>query len=375
MTTIISVANERELRRFINFPHTLYRGDKNYTPELYITQKELFDKKKNPFYKHSKVELLLAVKNGMTVGRIAVFRDDKFIRHSGKMECFFGFFECINDFRVAEHLLDGAMRLAKKEGLSVISGPFNYTIHDSCGLLINGFDKPAVIAMPYNKPYYQDFMNKYGFSKKIDMYAYEISTEHTPQKLTRHRNIFEERLARQGVVVRSINMKNFESEVKKLHVAYNSAFKDNWGFVPLSFEEFSYKARGIKAVAEAELLLMAEKQEEVVGFMITLPDINQILRKIQNGKLFPFGLLKLLYYKNKVDSCRISVAGVIDKFRNSGIEAVLYAREYETARKKGFKTAEASYVMENNTVMKNLVENIGAHKTKEYRIYEIMVAF
>lgn len=368
MATIITVENKRDLKRFINFPHRLYRGDKNYTPELYITQKELFDKKKNPFFKHSKAALLLAVKDDMVVGRIVVFRDDHFISHTGKKECFFGFFECVNDYRVAEQLFDKAMEFVKNEGMSVISGPMNYTIHDSCGLLIDGFDNPATIAMPYNKPYYQNFLQSYGFIKKIDMYAYELSTAFTPEKLTRYKDLVEERLARRGVIVRSINMKNFESEVKKLHIAYNEAFKNNWGFVPLSFEEFSFKAKGIKAVADADLLLIAEKEDRVVGFMITLPDINQILRMIPNGKLFPTGLIKLLYYKKKIDRCRISVAGVVDKFRNSGLQAVFYAKEYETTRSKGIKTAEASYVMESNKVMTNLLLSIGGQKTKKYRI-------
>jgi len=371
MTTIIPVKKSGDLKRFINLPHSLYKGDEIYTPELNIVQKELFDQNKNPFFKHSEVKLLLAERYGNAVGRIAVFSNDNHNKYSGKKDCFFGFFECVNDYQVAEMLLKEAVWFARTNDLTSISGPFNFSVHDSCGILINGFDRPAVIAMPYNKPYYQDFLNRFGFSKKIDMFAYEILTDHTPERLLRMRDVLERRLYDRGVVVRSMSTKNFDSEIEKLHKAYNEAFKNNWGFFPLTLDELKFKAKGIKAVGDPEMLLIAEQNGEAVGFLITLPDINQVLRRIPNGKLFPLGLFKLLYYKKKVDNCRLSVLGVVDKFRNSGLEIVFCVKEYEIARKRGIKTSEASYVMEDNAVMINLIKSIGAKKTKDFRIFEI----
>ncbi len=172
MIKVCEVKSKRELRRFIQFPNILYRDDPYYVPELYVSQQNFFDRNKNPFFTHSKVEFFLAYKSKQVVGRIALIRNNNHISLSREKCGFFGFFESINDFEVAEALFNKAVNWLDHEGLTSIIGPENFTTNDSCGMLISGFDTPPVVMMPYNKAYYNDFLVQYGFVKEMDLSSY-----------------------------------------------------------------------------------------------------------------------------------------------------------------------------------------------------------
>jgi GNAT superfamily N-acetyltransferase len=373
MVEVIKVQSKKELKKFIDFPHTLYKGDKNYVPELYVSQKDIFSKKKYPFFKHSKADLFLAIKNNKVAGRIVAIRNNNYIKFSGENIGFFGFFESINDYQVTESLFNKVVEWIKEEGLEAVVGPENYTVNDSCGILTEGFNLPPVVGMPYNKQYYPDFFERYGFVKKIDMVAYHFSSNKTPETLIRHESIAEEIIKKSGVKIRPIDMKNIGSEIKKFQNAYNSAFEKNWGFVPLTYEEFRHQAKNLKKIADPDMVLLAEHNGDIIGFVCTLPDINQVMIKIRKGRLFPFGLLRFLYYKNKINGCRISIMGTTEKYRKMGIGALLYAKVFEMARRKNINWAEASYVMEDNKIMNSNMQNIGGRIYKKYRIYEFEV--
>src|ERR1035437_6389450 len=176
MITVKKVTTSNDLSDFIDFPHHLYKNDSNYVPELFIAQRDLLDSKKHPFFKHSKLDLFLAKKDSIVVGRIAAVRNNNHINYTNSKEGFFGFFDVVDDYSVAEKLFDKASEWVKNEGLTSIVGPTNFSTNETCGLLVDGFDSPPVVMMTYNKNYYQEYVEKYRFRKKMDLIAYNLNT-------------------------------------------------------------------------------------------------------------------------------------------------------------------------------------------------------
>ena len=370
MIETVKVVKVNELRKFIDLPHDIYKGDDNYVPELFMEQKKLFDKKKNPFFSHSSAEFFLAYKDGLPVGRIAAIRNNNYLDFQGTKEGFFGFFDCIDDQDVANALLNTACQWVKAQGLEKITGPENYTVNESCGILTEGFDRPPVIGMPYNKPYYRKLLEGFDMQTAMKLTAYQINSGEMARQAVKGKNIFKYRLAKQGITIRPFNMKDFNAEVDKFHKIYNDSFSENWGFVPLTLEEFRYQATGLKSVADPDLVLFAEKEKELIGFITTLPDYNQVFKQLKRGRLLPFGWLKILRAKKYIDRVRISIMGIKKEYRKSGVGAIFYARIFEQAKRKKLFYGEGSYVMENNEVMQKSIEFLGGNIYKRYRIYE-----
>jgi GNAT superfamily N-acetyltransferase len=371
MIEIVEVKSKSGFRRFIQFPNILYRDDPNYVPELNVSQKAMFNREKNPFFEHSKVDFFLAYKEKKVAGRIALIRNNNHILRSGEKCGFFGFFESIDDYEVAKTLLDKAMTWLKDEGLSGIVGPENFTTNDSCGILVSGFDTPAVVMMPYNKGYYNDFLIRYGFKPEMDLLSYfigdQILTSPTVEKLVKH---FSNKLADSNIIIRPINFKIFDQEISSFRNVYNQSNISNWGFLPLTEKEFREMALLLRQFVPEKLVLIVEKEKQQVGFIVVLPDLNQVLIHIKSGKLLPFGIFKFLWYKRKINKARILILGVLPEFRNRGIDIVMYKTIQENAASMGIFHAEACYVMEDNLQMKSIIEKIGGVSVKKYRIYK-----
>ena len=370
---IIEVTNNKQRKQFIDFPHDLYQDDANYVPELYIGQKELLSPKKNPFFKHSKLSLFLAKKENQIVGRIAAIRNNNHNEYNNEKTAFFGCFDVIEDYDIAKALLDTACDWAKKEGLQAINGPANISSNDPWGMLIEGFDDSPYVMMTYNKPYYQTFVEKYGFQKKMDLLAYTMTPENSNKRSIKLANALEERLKRKNIVIRSVNMKDFKNEAKKIKEVYNKAWEKNWGFVPATDEEFAHLAEGLKLVIDPDFVYVAEHNGEAIGFALTLPDINQIVKTMKKGRLLPFGNFKLLFQKKKINRVRVITLGVIDKYRKMGIEAVFYAKNIQTALDKKIKSAEASWVLEDNELMNKGLRDLNATVNKRYRVFKKII--
>lgn len=357
------------IKKFIDFPHELNMGDDNYVPEIFITQKKLFDINKNPFFAHSSAEYFLALNGEKVCGRIAVIRNGSYIEFSGNNTAFFGFFDVIDDYRVAKLLLNTAFEWARSNKFSSMQGPVNFSTNDSCGLLIEGFDSPPVIMMTYHKKYYTDFLERYGFFKKMDLLAYYLIPERSSNKLIRIQNVLEERLKKRGIIIRNISLRNFKSELTKVRSIYNSAWESNWGFAPMTKEEFDFAADDLKSILDTDFAFIAEHNGKPIGFSLTIPNLNEVTIRIKRGRLFPTGLFKLLYYKNKIKSVRVLTLGVIKEYRNIGIDACFYIRNIEVAKRKHIKWAEASWILEENEKMNIALKNIGGEVYKKYRIY------
>jgi GNAT superfamily N-acetyltransferase len=371
MIEISEVKSISGFRRFIHFPNILYRDDPNFVPELFVSQKAMFNRKKNPFFAHSKVDFFLAFKENEVAGRIALIRNNNHIIHTGEKCGFFGFFESIEDYEVAKALFDKAITWLKNEGLNWLIGPENFSTNDSCGVLISGFDKPAIALMPYNKRYYDGFLQKYGFVQEMDLCSYFINDKVlTSQAIRRIVKHFSEKLSASNILVRSINFKLFDQEISSLRNVYNQANTGNWGFLPLTEKEFREMALLLKQFVPEKLVLIVEKENQQIGFLVAIPDLNQVLIHIKSGKLLPFGIIKYLWYKRKINKLRILILGVLPEFRNKGIDIILYKKIQENAASMGIYHAEACYVMDDNLLMKSIIEKIGGVIVKKYRIYK-----
>jgi uncharacterized protein YkvS len=232
---------------------------------------------------------------------------------------------------------------------------------------------PPVIMMTYNKKYYPEYFERYGLQKKMDLYAYFLKTDETPERVLQVTRGVEERLNRNGIIIRNIDMKNFKEEVRNIKKVYNSAWQANWGFVPMTSEEFDHLAGELKMIVDPSFTLVAEHKGEIIGFSLTIPDINQIFIRIRRGRLFPTGLIKLLYYKKKINVVRVITLGIIDNYRKMGVDACFYAKTIEIAAQKNILGGEASWILENNQLMNRALVNLNGKIYKTYRIYEKQV--
>ena len=370
MVDIRKVETKRELKQFIDFPHDLYADDPNYVPELFISQKDLLSKS-HPFYQHSKADLFLAYKEGNIVGRIAAIRNNNYINYTGNEIGFFGFLEFTDDESVSQKLLNHACEWVKNEGLRGIMGPENYSTNETCGTLTMGFDHPPKVMMPYNKDYYPKHIEAFGFTKAMDLLAYSFRQDGFTDRLRRMALLIEERLVRQNITIRKFNTKNFKEDVSKIKSVYNSAWEKNWGFVPMTDEEFAHSAKDLKQIVDPDFLLIAEQEGRPIGFSLTLPDVNEVLIKIKRGRLLPTGVFKLLLGKKNIKGIRIITLGIIERYRKLGIDAYFYFKAYEEAIRKGITRGESSWILENNEMMNRAIQNINGELYKKYRIYKL----
>ncbi|MEJ2902654.1 hypothetical protein [Pedobacter panaciterrae] len=369
MRNIVAVSNKKQLGQFIDFPHDLYKGDSNYVPELFIAQRDLLTT--HPFHKHSSLQCFLLFEGDKIIGRIAAILNNNYNIFNSANDGFFGFFDCINDQEAANLLFDTATKWLKDKGVTgAIIGPVNFSTNESCGLLIEGFDSPPVVMMPYNATYYSALMEGWDLKKKVDLIAWKFNGDNYDDRSVKLMDRLEERLNRNNITIRKINMKNFKQEAANLREVYNKAWDKNAGFVPLNDEEFDYQAKDLKLVLDPDFCFVAEQDGKLVGFGAAIPDMNQIQIKIKKGRLLPTGIFKLLFGKKNVKGIRILLLGVVDGYRKMGIEACIYGSIIKSYKAKKFEYAEAGWTLEHNDLVNNAIIAIKGDPYKKYRIYE-----
>jgi GNAT superfamily N-acetyltransferase len=363
------VESKKDLRMFIKFPWKVYAGNEYWVPPLLLDRKKILDRSKNPFYRHAEMELFLAERGGELAGRVAAVVNHLHNSFHNESVGFFGFFESVNDQAVGTALFDAARGWLVSRGVTAMRGPANPSTNDECGLLIDGFEQSPAVMMPYNPPYYSRLFEEYGLKKAMDLYAYTVRKERMELgRVGRLADLVRQRsLAR----IRRLEMKRLHREVRLVKSVYNNAWSLNWGFVPLTDEEIDHLAIDLKQIIDPDLALFAEVNGQVVGFALALPDINQVLKRIPNGRLFPFGLLKILLYRSKIDCVRLIIAGVIKEYQRRGIDVLLYKEIFERAVRKGIYRGEASWILESNKMMSSGLEAMNAERTKTYRLYEM----
>jgi ribosomal protein S18 acetylase RimI-like enzyme len=357
MFRTIRVNSKEELKAFIDFPHTLYRHDKNYVPEMDIPQMRMLTR--DLFRQHSSVQFFLAVDDHNKIaGRIAAIRNntDQYPTYPDN-DGLFGLFDCINDADAANCLLKEACSWLQLNGATVITGPVNFASRQATGILISGFEYPPAVSMPYNAPYYPSLLQQAGFCKKQDLHAYrwdDLFYNGTPllqtERLTR-------RLAQKEVVIRKISTTGMKKEVAGIQQVYNRTLPQ-----PASIKSI------LAEITDPDFCFVAEQAGQIVGFVLGMPDRYQLFRLLKKGRLFPAEMLKLCCAK-KVKGLRIHALAILEGYRKRGIETCLYAGMVNAYLQKNMQYAETSLVPEDHLLLRNAISALGGKQNKTYRIY------
>jgi GNAT superfamily N-acetyltransferase len=367
---ISQVSSRKERDAFIKFPWRIYANDPAWVPPLIIERRAFLNRKKHPFYEHGDAALFLAQRDGEIVGRIMASDDPRYnAQHQSNVGCF-GLFECVDDTAVASSLFKAASSWLRQKGRSEIMGPIDYSTNYVCALLIDGFEHPPTILTAHNPPYYSRLIEECGFSKAKDWYAWWFGEP--TRAFARLKRLIRRFDARDEIQLRPGNLKQIDEEARRLRLIYNQAWENNWGFVPFSAREFDHLRKEMQPLLNPEYIWLAEAGAEPVGFILCLPDINVVLRKI-NGRLtwfgLPIGLIKLLYYKSRIKQARLVALGVVEKYRRSGVAESLVMRVIEEVMVKRGVNGECSMTLEDNVLINRFLEAIGAVRYKTYRIY------
>ncbi len=362
----------RDRRRFIDFPYKHYATSSNWVPPLRRDQGRVLFSKKSPFLAQSTITPFLATDNSdRVIGRIAAIINDAHLKKHENATGFFGFFECADRYDVAAGLIDAVVEYIKSRGLTRLRGPANPSINDCSGLLVDGFDKSPSILMPYNPPYYADFLHRYGFERAMTMWAYYASTKAVNiERLRRSKEVIKKRIP--GLTIRNPVMERFTEEAKVMCDIYNQAFDNGWGHVPISDDEFLYMAKSMRIILDPRLVFFLEHYGRPIGFSLSLPDVNMLLKNVPNGRLFPFGFLKLLFYSKvaKIDRCRTAVLALLPVYQRRGLDSLLVLETIKSVKRNGYIGGELSWVMDDNVVLKNSLKKLGAVVEKEYAMFE-----
>lgn len=361
------LAAGESVSRFIDVAWRINAPDPNWVPPLRRDLKVLLDRRRHPFHEHADVAYFLAERGGEAVGRIAAIVNHRHNEFHGERTGFFGFFEAEDDDEIAGALFAAATEWLAGRGMERVRGPANFSTNEECGLLVDGFGTPPAILMPHNPRYYARLLEGQGFRKAKDLLAYWLDEPGAlPERLV---HWFERLRQEMRLQLRSLDMGRFRREVEAIKEVYNSAWTRNWGFVPLTDAEIDFLAKQLKPIVDPDLCLMAEVDGEVVGFALSLPDFNRALKRV-NGRLFPFGIFRLLWEARRIRAIRILTLGIKPGYRLLGIAPAFYLRTWQVGVSKGYVAAEASWILEDNWEMRRALEKLGARVYKTYRIYE-----
>jgi GNAT superfamily N-acetyltransferase len=365
--TVHQVDDGSDLTEFIRFPLRLYRDSRYYVPHLEIERRSFFNPSKNPFYSHAEVALFLVRSGrGETLGRISAHIDRHFNDLHGTRTGHFGFFDCIDDHETAAALLGAAEDWLRRRGMTSLEGPLNFTTNDEVGTLVKGFDGFPFLMMTFNEPYYGSLLEGCSLAKTKDLFAYYITySGATPQFV---RKLGDRTRKSNRISIRTLEMKKFKEDLALVKRIYNDAWEKNWGFVPLTDEQIDHLAGDLKPLVNPELVYFAFVDGEPAGFFMALPDYNVLFRKMK-GKLFPFGILRLLLGRRSINRLRVLTMGVAKKFRHLGIEMVMIDEIYRRGPKNGFASGELSWILEDNDVMNRIARRLCGEPYRVYRVY------
>ncbi len=363
----------RERKRFVDFQYELYQTNPHWIPPLRRDVHKSLNPRKNAFFDHGKMQLFLAEdESGRVLGRIAAITNGMHLRKYDDANGFFGFFETIDDFGVASSLLDAARAWLQSAGMKGVRGPANPTLNDTSGLLVGGFDREPSVLMPYNPAYYEQLLIRYGFKRAMTMWAYYIHKKYVKlDKLRRGAEIVRRR--NPGLALRNIDMSRFDKEAETILRIYNDAWSRNWGHVPMTEAEFSQLAGEMKQIIDPKIVYVLEDDGRPVAFSISIPNINQLLKHISNGRLLPLGLPKMLAYAKfgGLYECRTPLMGVLREYQGRGLDAILNLAIIDEGPKNGYDASEMSWVLDSNKVLRNALESFGAVIDKEYAMLEM----
>ena len=367
--------NKADRKVFVKVLWHIYEGEPNWTPPLIIERMDAIDKKKNPYFQHADVRFWVAYKDGKPVGRISAQIDELVEKHHGIKTGHYGFFDCIDDQEVANALFDTACTWLKEKGMVEVIGPFSLSINEETGMLVEGFDTPPQLLMGHSRPYFEKLITNYGLEKTKDTWAYrlDITKPVLPPVIQK---LVDRAVDRGQITFRHINMDNYEEDLRTILDIFNDAWIDNWKYIPFTEAELDHAVKELKMIIREDFTYIVEVDGEPAAMMVTLPNINEIIRDF-DGKLFPFGIFKLLWrlkIRPSFKTVRVPLMGVRTKYQNSRLSGIMSFGLFEICRqsaiKIGCEEAELSWVLEENTRLSKLLETVGCVKYKTYRLYQ-----
>ena len=371
--TVRPVASKADRNRFVDFAWEVYQDDPAWVPPLKDEVHGLLDPKKNPWFQHARAELWLAERDGRVVGRISAQVDDLVQTHMGQGTGQWGMFEAL-DGETAAALIAAAEKWLRGQGMTRALGPISLSIWDEPGLEIEGFTQPPTVMMGHHKPAYQGWIDAAGYIKAKDLLTYEVNIEHWDDPMIDRLIAMGER--NPSIVIRKVDKSQFNDEARLILNLLNDAWSANWGYVPLTEAEIAYAGKKLKPIIYADLVRIAEYHGEPVAFMITLPDINEMIADL-NGSLFPFGWAKLLWrLRNpRTRRARVPLMGVAKKLHGTRMASQLAFMLIEFTRrdcvgKFGIKIGEFGWILEDNKGMLSIAQLPGAAINHRYRIFE-----
>src|SRR5262245_2348279 len=367
--TVKPVENRRVRKQFLDLPWQINRGDPNWICPLRRNQEELVGFRPHPFYDDAEGQAFLALADGKPAGRVLAIVNHAHNRFHKENRGFFGFFESIDDQEVAAGLFEAARSWLKGKGITSVRGPMNPSMNYECGLLIEGFDTPPFFQMTHNLPYYQRLIEGCGFQKVEDMFAFwgNMETLHSVDKKLAF--VVEECQKRFNIKLRRMERSKFAQEVRLFLDVYNQALVGTWGFVPLSEAEIKHMAASMKHLIAPEMTTVAEIDGRPVGAQFGLLDYNPRIKKI-DGRLFPFGFIRLLWNKKAIKRVRLVSTNVIPEYQKWGLGLVIASRIVPEAHAWGIEEAEFSWVLESNKLSYGTLKRGGAKITKRYRLFD-----
>ena len=364
--TITPAATPRLVKQFVELPYELYAGDAHWVPPLRRDEHRRLTPRHNPFLAHAEMALFVATRNGRILGRVAAIDDRAHNEFHHEHLAWFGFFEAA-DGATGASLLSTVEAWARQRGCTAVRGPANPSLNESAGMLVHGFDTDPAVLMPYNPPIYGSYIEAAGYAKVKDLLAWDLDL--TVPLGARIVRVAERARRRHNVTVRRVNMRAYDDELALVVSVYRQAWEQNWGFVPPTDAETKQLAIDLKPILDPDLVLLAEVAGRPVACVVTLPDANQVLKRMHGG-LFPFGLLHFLRRKSIIDRCRLIMLGVIPEYRRLGLYALMIAEAHRRVVANGYVRGETSWTLEDNDAVNAGIEASGARRSKTYRLYE-----
>lgn len=363
------VASRRDRRAFVELPYRLYSNEPNWVAPLRFERRQFLDRSKNPYFEHAQAEYFLAERAGRVVGRITAQVDALFQEVQETRGGHFGFFECERDPEAAKALVDAARRWLVAHGCDGMVGPQDFTMNDECGLLVEGHERPPIVGTGWHHPYYAELLEGAGLSKAMDLYMWELHIRGRDKVLPIIWELAAKLEPEHGITIRHASKRHLKEEMRRFIDIYNVSWERNWGFSPLTEAELSHAAKTLKPILDEHWMMFAEKDGEAVGVAVTVPDFNQVLGRL-DGRLLPFGWIKALRARKKIDRVRVGFLGVKPEWQHAGVAAGLYKEHFDMAEITPQIWGEMGWILETNDPMNRAMEGMGGRIVRRYRLYE-----
>ena len=364
-----AVTSRRDRKEFIELPFRLHSTSRQWVPPLRIERQMFHSRKLNAYFKHAVAQEFLARRDGRVVGRISAQIDEAYDAQHGAGTGMFGFLELEDDPEVAQALVGAAQAWLSRQGRHHMIGPMDYTMNDECGVLVEGFDREPMIKQPWHPEYYAALCEQAGLGKAVDLYMWELVIDDREKILPIIFELSEQSESKHGVKLRHMRRRDLSKDIKIFGEVYNTAWKRNWGFVPYSDEDLKHYAEELQLVFDKHWFMVAEKDGETIGIAMTVPDINQVLKKM-NGRLLPLGWWHFLRKGKIIDRVRVGFLGVKPEYQHTGTAARFYVEHFDMAKERPQKWGEMGWILETNRAMNRGMEAMGGRIVKRYRVFE-----